>query len=74
MADGDITYDLGQIGWTDSYLKVNGTNLFNERYLGSISSKPCFIPSLPTSQSCGSYPTFVIGAPQTFQITLRSML
>jgi iron complex outermembrane receptor protein len=74
VADADITYDLGNIGWKDSYLKVNGTNLFNEHYLGSISSKPCFIPNLPTSQSCGSYPTFVIGAPQTFQVTLRSVL
>jgi iron complex outermembrane receptor protein len=74
VADADITFDLGGIGWKDSYLKVNGTNLFNEHYLGSISSKPCFIPSLPTSQSCGSYPTFVVGAPQTFQVTLRSVL
>ena len=74
VADADITYDLGELGWKDAYIKVNGTNLFNEQYLGSISSKPCFIPNLPTSQSCGSYPTFVIGAPQTFEVTLRSVL
>ena len=73
-ADGDITYDLGNIGWTDSYLKVNGYNLFNERYLGSISSKPCFIPTLPSASACGSPPTFVVGSPQTFQVTLRTVL
>jgi iron complex outermembrane receptor protein len=73
-ADADITYDLGRIGWDDAYLKVNGYNLFNEKYLGSISSKPCFIPTLPSTSSCGSLPTFVVGSPQTFQITLRSVL
>ena len=73
-ADADLTYDLGEIGWTGSYLKVNGYNLFNEKYLGSISSKPCFIPTLPSSSACGSLPTFVVGSPQTFQVTLRSVL
>ena len=72
-ADADISYDLGEIGWTGSYVKLNGYNLFNEKYLGSISSKPCFIPTLPSSSACGSYPTFVVGSPQTFQITLRSV-
>jgi iron complex outermembrane receptor protein len=74
LADGDITYDLGEIGWTGSYLKVNGFNLFNEKYLGSISSKPCFIPNLASTSACGSLPTFVVGSPQTFQITLRTVL
>jgi iron complex outermembrane receptor protein len=72
--DADITWDLGTIGWTGSYLKLNGYNLFNEKYLGSISSKPCFIPTLPSTSSCGSAPTFVVGSPQTFQFTLRSVL
>ena len=73
LADADIQYDLGEIGWTGSYIKLNGFNLFNEKYLGSISSKPCFIPTLASSSSCGSLPTFVVGSPQTFQITLRSV-
>ena len=73
LADADISYDLGEIGWTGSYLKLNAFNLFNEKYLGNISTKPCFIPTLPSSSACGSYPTFAIGAPQTFQVTLRSM-
>lgn len=73
LADADITYDLGEIGWTNSYIKVNAYNLFNEKYLGSISSKPCFIPTLASSSSCGSLPTFVVGSPQTFQVTLRTV-
>jgi iron complex outermembrane recepter protein len=73
-ADADISYDLGNIGWTGSYLKLNAYNLFNEKYLGGISSKPCFIPTLPSSSACGSIPTVTVGSPQTFQITLRSVL
>lgn len=72
-ADADITYDLGRIGWDGSYVKVNGYNLFNEKYLGSISSKPCFIPTLASTSACGSLPSFVVGSPQTFQVTLRSV-
>jgi iron complex outermembrane receptor protein len=74
LVDADISYDLGNIGWTGSYIKLNAYNLFNEKYLGSISTKPCFIPTLPSTSACGSYPTFSIGAPQTFQVTLRSVL
>jgi iron complex outermembrane receptor protein len=74
IADADISYDLGGIGWEGSYIKLNGFNLFNQKYLGNISSRTCFIPTLPSSSSCGSYPTFAIGSPQTFQITLRSVL
>lgn len=74
LADADIRYDLGEIGWEGSYVKINGTNLFNKRYLGSISTRPCFNPGLPTSSACGSYPNLTVGAPQTFQITLRTEL
>jgi hypothetical protein len=28
---------------------------------------------LASSSSCGSLPTFVIGSPQTFQVTLRTV-
>ncbi len=73
LADADISYDLGGIGWTGSTIKLNGFNIFNQKYLGNISSKPCFIPTLASTSSCGSLPTFAIGAPQTFQVTLRSV-
>ncbi len=76
LADANIGYDLGELGlgWKGSYLKLNATNLFSQRYLGSISSRPCFNPNLPTSSACGSYPSVAIGAPQTFQFTLRTEL
>lgn len=74
LADADITYDLGGLGWDGSFLKFNGTNLFNKRYLSSISTKPCFNPNLPTSSACGSYPNLTVGSPQTFQVTLRTEL
>jgi iron complex outermembrane receptor protein len=70
--DADITYDLAGLGWDGSYLKLNGFNLLNERYLGNISTKPCFNPAAPTSAGCGSYPTFTVGSPQTFQFTIQS--
>lgn len=74
LADADIGFDLGELGWKGSYVKLNGFNLFRERYFGSISSRPCFNPGLPTSSACGSYPTVAVGAPQTFQFTLRTEL
>jgi len=74
VADADISYDLGGIGWNGSYVKLNAFNIFNERYLGSISSRACYIPTLASSSACGSLPSFAIGAPQTFQVTLRSVL
>jgi iron complex outermembrane receptor protein len=74
LADADIGYDLAGLGWAGSYVKLNGFNLFRERYFGSISSRPCFNPNLPTSSACGSYPSVTVGAPQTFQFTLRTEL
>ncbi len=65
--DADITYDLTNIGWDGSYIKLNGWNLLNERYLGNLSTKPCYRPGV---NGCTSLPTVTPGSPQTFQITL----
>jgi iron complex outermembrane receptor protein len=71
LVDADITYDLGELGWEGSFLKFNAMNLFDEKYLGSISSRSCFSP---TGQSgCTSAPLFGVGFPQTFSVTLRSV-
>lgn len=71
LVDADITYDLAELGWERSYIKLNAANLFNERYLGSISSQRCFSP---TGQAgCTSYPLFGVGYPQTFSVTLRTV-
>ena len=73
LVDGDITYDLGQIGWKGSFLKFNVQNLMDERYFGSISSQRCYVPNVLTATSgCGTLPLENVGSPQTFQLTLRS--
>jgi iron complex outermembrane receptor protein len=69
--DADITYDLGELGWKGSFIKFNASNLFDEKYLGSISSQRCFSPTGGTG--CTSYPLASVGSPQTFSVTLRSV-
>lgn len=71
VVDADISYDLGQIGWAGSFIKFNASNLFDEKYLGSISSQRCFSPTGGTG--CTSYPFAYAGSPQTFSVTLRSV-
>lgn len=74
VVDADISYDLGEIGWAGSFIKVNATNLFNEEYFGSISSQRCFVPNATTASSgCGLYPFVNVGSPQSFSVTLRSV-
>ena len=67
VMDADIRYDLGNIGWEGSFVKLNGWNLLNERYLGNLSTKICYRPGVT---GCTSLPTVTPGAPQTFQFTL----
>ncbi len=67
--DADITYDLGGLGWEGSYLKLNGWNLGNERYLGNLSTKICYRPGVA---GCTSLPTVTPGSPRTVQFTIRS--
>lgn len=69
--DADISYDLGEIGWKGSFIKFNASNLFDEKYLGSISSQRCFSPTGGTG--CTSYPLAYAGSPQTFSVTIRSV-
>jgi iron complex outermembrane receptor protein len=74
-ADADVTYDLGELGWDNSYLKFNVWNLFDEKYFGSVgTSRTCFTPVAPTVSGCTSYPLLSVGAPRTFQVTLRAAL
>ncbi|HXC54172.1 MAG TPA: TonB-dependent receptor [Rhizomicrobium sp.] len=74
-ANADITYDLGQIGWDNSYVKFNVENLFDAQYFGSVgTSRSCFTPVAPTVSGCTSYPLLSVGFPRTFEVTLRSVL
>jgi iron complex outermembrane recepter protein len=80
ITDFDIRYDLGQFlnqyGVGKTYLQVNGTNLFNQHYLGSISSKFCYTAAQTGKAyvgGCGA-PTFNVGPVQTFMVTLHAEL
>jgi iron complex outermembrane receptor protein len=75
-ADADITYDLGELGWENSYLKFNVDNIFDDKYFGSVgTSRTCFTPATAKLTSgCTSYPLLSVGAPRTFQVTLRAAL
>lgn len=60
-----------------SYIQFNANNLFDEAYLGNISSQTnaVTIPANGTSgQINGFAPTYSVGAPQSFSITLRVAL
>lgn len=59
--DANISYDLSELGASEgSFARLNVVNLFDEDYLGSISS---------TNTAAGN-PTFSIGAPRTIQFSV----
>jgi iron complex outermembrane receptor protein len=60
-------------------LQLNATNLFDEQYVGNISSQTNAVaildvdPVTPGNQSrSASTPTYSVGAPQAFQIQLKT--
>jgi iron complex outermembrane receptor protein len=58
--DANATVDLRGIGLERTFLQINATNIFDEGYLGNISSS-----------STGTA-TFSVGAPQTFQAQIKT--
>lgn len=62
VADANLIVDLKSLGLERTFLQINGTNLFNQDYLGSISS-----PAAPTGAA-----TFSVGAPQAFQAQIKT--
>ncbi len=66
--DLDLRYDLPFAERT--YAQLNVTNLFDETYFGSISSRTNALPI--TGVSGTGAPTYYIGAPRTVQFTLRT--
>ncbi len=77
-ADFDARMDLDFLGFEGSYLQLNVTNLFDEAYLGGISSQTNAIaivdtdPGTAGNQPRGAnLPTYALGAPRTVQLTLR---
>ena len=61
-----------------SYIQFNANNLFDENYLGNISSRTnaITIPAVVggSTQINGASPEYSIGAPQSFSVTLRVAL
>lgn len=79
VVDLDARLKLENFGWNNSYIQLNVTNLFDEEYLGSISSQTNaqtiadIDPVTPGNQArAGTAPTYSISAPRTFMLTLRA--
>jgi iron complex outermembrane recepter protein len=79
--DADARIDLKAVGLEKSYLQLNVFNLFNKRYLGSISSRssapinngalPATLVPLGGAIPGGSDATFFVNSPRTIQATIR---
>jgi iron complex outermembrane recepter protein len=71
VIDLDIRYNLPFAKRT--YLQANITNLFDEEYFGSISSRNTATGIVTsTGTLSGSAPSYTFGAPRTYQLTLRT--
>lgn len=70
-------YNLPFLGEEGSYIQLNIINLFDEEYLGNISSRNNakvvdVLPGPGVSNRSGSAPTYSVGAPRTLQVTFRA--
>ncbi|AYV45584.1 TonB-dependent receptor [Caulobacter flavus] len=71
VIDLDLRYDLPFAERT--YVQANVTNLFDEVYFGSISSRNTANGVVTSGGTfSGSAPSYHIGAPRTYQVTLRT--
>lgn len=67
----DASIDMEKaVGLKGVTVQLNGTNIFDEDYLGSISSRTHAL-AVATSTAAPSAPTYQPGAPQTFQLQVR---
>jgi iron complex outermembrane recepter protein len=80
VADFDARMDLDFLGAENSYLQLNVTNIFDEKYLGGISSQTNAIAIVDTDPGVAgnqgrnaNLPTYALGAPRTVQVTLRTV-
>lgn len=66
-------YNLDKIGLRGSYFQLNWSNVFNEKYLGNISSQTNANPVIASNGTTVSanFPTYSVGAPSTIQGALR---
>ena len=73
VANLNARYKLDRFGLPGSHLQLNVSNLFNEKYLGNISSQTNAVALVASNGTPvnASFPTYSVGAPQTFQGALR---
>jgi iron complex outermembrane recepter protein len=79
VVDLNMTYNLKEIGLGNSEVQLNIINLLNEEYLGNINTtnhaftlpNVSTVPGVVTPRN-GAAPNYSLGAPQTFQLSLRS--
>ena len=76
LVDLDARFKLDNLGYEGSYIQLNVRNLFDEDYLGNISSRENaqgvdIYPGAPEFIRAGSAPQYSIGAPRTIMLTLR---
>ena len=76
----DARFSLADMGLEKTFIQVNVDNLFDRQYLGSISSTQSLatnaaglIPNLATTAaiSGGNNPTFAVGAPRAWSVSLQ---
>lgn len=68
----DASVDMEKaVGLKGVTVQLNGTNIFDEDYLGSISSRTNALAVATSPGTAASAPTYQPGAPQTFQVQIR---
>lgn len=71
IVDLDVRYNLPFA--KETYVQLNVTNLFDEEYFGSISSRSTASGIVTgTGTLSGTAPTYHFGSPRTVQVTLRT--
>jgi iron complex outermembrane recepter protein len=69
--NADVRYDLDRHGFQGSYVRLNLINLFDEEYLGNISSQTNANP-IPGVTTFAGTPRYSVGAPFTVQLSLNA--
>lgn len=73
IVDADIRYDFDIAGMDGTYIQVNVVNLFDEDYLGNISTTNNALNTALIGGGAlraGSAPLYSVGAPRTFQASI----
>ncbi|MBY0508958.1 MAG: TonB-dependent receptor [Rhodospirillaceae bacterium] len=68
LVDANLRYDLAGLGLDTAYFQLNVSNIFDKKYLGSISTRVAANPATPGFSGA---PTYNVGAPRTVQGSLH---